>query len=160
MFICFLLFIFYWIKRILMWPWIWLGCNPAFLLIPIQAFHLPFLCNWSCLSINVRFNILMDWLCCTMTRSMKEFRQKKRHEWVEELNERVDVPECDVSVWFRIIHPHSWPRQGPVHLYIISPVCFSFSFFNSHCWIAETKQKSVQSNQSKQKFALMSSGTC
>lgn len=31
----------------------------------------------------------------------------------------------------------------------IHPVCFSCSFFNSHCWIAETKQKPEQSNQSK-----------
>lgn len=27
----------------------------------------------------------MDWLCCTVTKSMKEFGQKTRHEWFEEL---------------------------------------------------------------------------
>lgn len=71
-----------------------------------------------------------------MTRSMEEFRQKERHEWVEDLNERVDVPECNVLLSFRIIHPHSQPRWGPI-LYICTSIRLFASAFHSSTPIVE-----------------------
>lgn len=71
----------------------------------------------------------MDWLCCTITRSMKEFRQKKRQEWVEELNGWLDVPECDISLWFCSIHSLSLGQDGV--LYICTSIFLSASAFHS-----------------------------
>lgn len=91
----------------------------------------------------------MDWLCCTILRSMEKLTQKKIHGfprggWRANSTSRSTRMQCFTVVWY------SFSLLAKIGCYDISPACFSSSFFNSYCWIIEQSRNQTKAiNQSR-----------